>query len=165
MPYSIRLFEHGDAVALADLTLAAIKCVGAARYSPEQVAAWASRHPGPDRFKGRAEEGAMIWVAVAENTPVAYCLLEPPSDGAAHLDMLYCDPAHTRKGLAPALLEKAEHYAREQKVARLFTEASELARPAFAKAGYIQMQRRDFTIPLDGKDVPIHNYAMEKRLS
>lgn len=92
--------------------------------------------------------------------PVACALLE--QDG--HLDHLYCHPDHTRNGLADLLLDAAEEQALTWDCKRLYTEASELARPAFERAGYGVTQRRDFTIEHEGKLVPIHNYAMEKTL-
>jgi putative acetyltransferase len=164
--YAIRSYAQGDAPALAELTLAAIRAVGAHAYSADQVAAWAARHPGAERFVSRAADGALIWVAVgADDVPVAYALLEPPIDGSVHLDMLYCHPDHTRRGLANELLAVAEQHACAMGVERLYTEASELARPAFERAGYQVTHRRDFTIEHAGADVPIHNYAMEKRLA
>ncbi|MEP2736493.1 MAG: GNAT family N-acetyltransferase [Erythrobacter sp.] len=153
----MRLFRESDAPALARLTVAAIESIGAHGYSPEQVTAWAARHPGPERFIGRAGRGSRICVAVdAGDNPIAYALLEP--DG--HLDMLYCDPAHSRKGLADRLLKEAEEAAHAMELIRLYTEASELARPAFERAGYAVQNRRDFEIG----GVSIHNYAMEKQL-
>ena len=153
----MRLFREDDAPDLARLTLAAIKEIGAKGYTSAQIAAWATRHPGPERFIERAKSGSRICVAVdGGDNPVAYALLEP--DG--HLDMLYCDPAHSRKGLADQLLFEAEEAARGMKLERLYTEASELARSAFERAGYAVQSRRDFEI----EGVPIHNYAMEKQL-
>ncbi len=165
LPYSILPFRKSDAEALFQLTVAAISTVGGARYSQEQVAAWVARHPGPQRFLDRHEQGHLIWVAVTHaNTAVAYALLEPPVEGSAHLDMLYCHPDHTQQGIAAKLLDTAEQYARSIAAQRLYTEASELARSAFEKSGYHMIQRRDFTILHEGKTVPIHNYAMEKLL-
>ena len=139
------------------MTLAAIRSVGSHGYNPAQVEAWENRHPGPERFLTRHANGAMIFVACdVQDAPVAYALLEP--DG--HLDMLYCHPDHTRKGFANELLAQAEMVAQAEGIARLYTEASELARAAFERAGYAVEHRRDFEV--DG--VPIHNYAMEKML-
>ncbi|WP_299192443.1 GNAT family N-acetyltransferase [uncultured Erythrobacter sp.] len=157
MAYTIRPFREEDAPALAALTLAAIRAVGAHGYSPEQVEVWASRHPGPERFLERALSGHRIFVAAdVEDQAVAYTLLE----GDGHLDMLYCHPDHTRQGLADELLAHAEQDARSHEMTRLYTEASELARPAFERAGYSVTHRRDFEI----EGVAIHNYAMEKPL-
>jgi len=161
LAYNIRDFEPRDAQALAELTLAAIKSVGSARYSKAQVEAWASRHPGPDRFLERAKAGHLIYVAVdSSDKPAAYALLEPEG----HLDMLYCHPEHTRKGLADELLAHAEAQARVLGVSKLYTEASELAQRAFERAGYEAKHRRNFEIEGPSGAVAIHNYAMEKPL-
>ncbi|TRD09919.1 GNAT family N-acetyltransferase [Erythrobacter insulae] len=159
MAYIIRPFLRQDADELANLTVAAIQSVGVKSYTAAQVAAWAARHPGPQRFLDRAAGGDHIIVAAdASDYPIAYTLIEP--DG--HVDMLYCHPDHTRKGVADELLAAAEQYARSVKAETLFTEASELARPAFERAGYTVIKRRDFDIPYKGKAIGIHNYAMEK---
>jgi len=166
MAYAIRPFSPEDAPTLARLTLAAIAVVGAHSYSGEQVRAWAAHHPGPQRFLQRSADGAQIWVAAdATDAAVAYALTEYAEDGAAHLDMLYCDPDHTRKGLAGELLAAAEQVARAHGAPKLLTEASELARPAFERAGYHATHRHECTIEQEGRKVAIHNYAMEKRLT
>jgi putative acetyltransferase len=167
MTYKIRLFRPADAPALADLTLSAIRGVGSRRYSAAQIDAWAARHPGANRFLERDEKGDWIAVAAdAADMAVAYALLENEDEASdGHLDMLYCHPAHTRKGLADQLLAHAENHARDQGMRRLFTEASELARPAFERAGYAVTHRRDFEIEGPDGSVSIHNYAMEKHLN
>ncbi|MFL0670540.1 MAG: GNAT family N-acetyltransferase [Erythrobacter sp.] len=157
----IRRFRDSDAASLAALTVAAIRTIGPRGYSAAQVAAWAARHPGPERFIASAAKGDAILVAVdADDRPLAYVLTE--SDG--HVDMLYCHPDHSGNGAASMLLGLAEAEARKAGVAALFTEASELARPVFARAGYSLLHRRDFTIVHASADVAIHNYAMEKQL-
>ncbi len=167
--YGLRPYQPGDETWLSQITLSAIKAVGARHYTPEQVEAWSSGHHAPDRFANRAQLGAYIEIAVAGLAlPVAYALLERdeagPSAGDGHLDMLYCHPEHTRKGLAEALLARCEERAREWGCPRLYTEASELAKGAFERAGYRVTHRRDFTIEGKSGPVPIHSYAMEKRL-
>ncbi|WP_370034150.1 GNAT family N-acetyltransferase [Qipengyuania mesophila] len=161
MAYSIRPYRDSDAEALAAVNGAAIAEIGPHAYSPEQVAAWSARHPGPERFRERVAAGHAIFVATdAEDRPVAYALIEP--DG--HLDHLYNHPEHTRRGLATQLLATAEAHAVALGVERLYTEASDLARPAFERAGYAAKKKREFTIAHEGREVPIHNWAMEKRI-
>ena len=146
---------------LAELTVAAVWTIGGGSYSEEQVAAWAAFHTEPARFRARALAGALILVAVDDrDRSVAHAVLEPDD----HLDQLYCHPDHSRRGLGDRLLAAAEQHARERGVVRLYTEASELARPAFERAGYAVTHRRDFTIACRNRRVPIHNYAMEKPL-
>jgi putative acetyltransferase len=161
MDNSFRPFRTSDAEALAALTLAAIRVTGLRAYTPEQVAAWAAGHPGAERFIASAAKGDTILVAVdAEGAPLAYALTEP--DG--HCDMLYCHPDYAGRGLAAALLVETEICARAAQITCLFTEASELARPVFERAGYALLHRRDFAIAHRGQEIAIHNYAMEKRL-
>lgn len=156
----IRPYRDSDAEAIAAITLAAIRGTVLRAYSPEQVAAWSARF-SPQRVLDWASKGHVILVAAdADDRPAAYTVLE--ADG--HLDMLYCHPDHAGKGLGLALLGAAEAVARRRGMTRLFTEASELARPVFARAGYALLHRRDFTIPFEGAEVAIHNYAMEKHL-
>ncbi len=161
MAYSIRPYRDADAEALATVNAAAIAEIGPHAYSPEQVAAWSARHPGPEKFRERVAAGHAIFVAAdVEDRPVAYALIEP--DG--HLDHLYNHPEHTRRGLATQLLATAEAHAAAQGVERIYTEASDLARPAFERAGYVATKKREFTIAHEGREVPIHNWAMEKRI-
>lgn len=157
MSYRIRDFRDRDAEPLAALALRAIVVIGPRAYSPAQVAAWAARHGEHACYRDRHHAGDSIFVAVdASDRPCAYAILE--RDG--HLDHLYCDPDHTRRGLAEDLLVQAEERAVAWGAARLFTEASELARTVFERSGYRVTHRRDFEI----EGTPIHNYAMEKAL-
>jgi putative acetyltransferase len=162
MAYSLRPYRDSDAERLSEIALAAITAIGSHAYSPEQVHAWSGRHGGADMYRRRAEQGHVIFVAAdSGDEAVAYALLEP--DG--HLDRLYNHPEHTRRGLASQLLAQAEHHARGKGIKRLYTEASELARPTFERFGYTVQHRRDFEIEHNGRPVAIHNYAMEKLLS
>lgn len=162
MAYTIRPYRDSDAETLAAVSAAAIARIDPHAYSPEQVAAWAARHPGAERFRERVAAGDAIFIAAdADDRAVAYALIE--ADG--HLDHLYNHPDHTRRGLAGQLLAMAETYAAAQGAARLYTEASDLARPAFERAGYVVTAKREFTIAHHGREIPIHNWAMEKTLS
>lgn len=157
MDYSIRPWRDADAETLPEIWRQAVTVVGSHRYTPEQVGAWLKWQASPEKFRERVAAGATILVACdAADQPVAYALLEP--DG--HLDHLYNHPEHTRRGLAGLLLAESEILACAWGCGRLYTEASELARPAFERAGYTVSHRRDFEI----HGVAIHNFAMEKRL-
>lgn len=154
----IRRFLPGDEAALARIMRTAIEQIGPRGYSQAQVEAWAeSAHPA-QRFLERAGRGDVVVLALDRSgEPIAYCLIEP--DG--HVDHLYCDPRHAGRGIGGRLLEEVECVARELAQMHLFTEASELARPVFERAGYRETGRRDFEIG----GVPMHNYAMEKSLA
>ncbi|MBY6128629.1 GNAT family N-acetyltransferase [Qipengyuania aquimaris] len=157
MGYSIRSFEDGDAEALAELGRAAIGAIGPDAYSEEQVDAWLSNFAGPEVYQAQADAGTQIFIATDDDDePVAYAMLEQ----TGHLDHLYCHPDHTREGLASSLLETAALYAKYHGITHLFTEASEIAKPAFESAGYTAMKKRTFEI--DG--VTITNWAMVRTI-
>lgn len=159
---AIRPFQPEDAAALSSLTVAAIVTLGLRAYSAKQVMAWAARHLGPPLFLEGAEAGDVILVALSEaGEPAAYTVLR--AGGLVH--MLYCHPDHAGQGLATALLAAIEGEARAAGVDRLHTEASEVSRPVFARAGYTLLHRRDFALDVGGEAIPIHNYAMEKWLA
>ncbi|MBA4163596.1 MAG: GNAT family N-acetyltransferase [Erythrobacter sp.] len=156
--YTIRRFLPGDEAALARIMRAAIEQIGPRGYNQEQVDAWAASSDPAKRFLKRAGRGDVVILALGpEEQPVAYSLVEP--DG--HVDHLYCDPAHAGRGIGGRLLKEVELVARELAQMRLYTEASELARPVFERAGYVLTGRREFAIG----GVPIHNYAMERILT
>jgi putative acetyltransferase len=157
----IRPFRDEDAAALSALTVAAIATLGLRAYSAKQVMAWAARHLGPPLFLEGAEAGDTILVALSEaGEPAAYSVLR--EGGLVH--MLYCHPDHAGRGHATALLAAIEGEARSAGIDRLHTQASELARPVFARAGFALLHRCDFVLDMGGEAIPIHNYAMEKRL-
>ena len=158
MGYSIRSFEDGDAQALERLGRAAIAEIGPEAYSEEQIDAWLSHYPGADYYDSHAREGSVFFIAADEDDdPVAYALLEP----TGHLDHLYCHPDHTREGLAKSLLDTAALYARYNAITHLFTEASEVAKPAFESAGYTAVKKRTFQI----EGVQITNWAMVREIT
>ena len=139
----IRVFSPADAASLCDIQRRSITTIGPRAYSAAQVAAWLSRAMTPQALLSRTEKGAAVLVAVTDGDEAAgYCLLE--ADG--HLDHLYVDPSAERQGHAKAMLVAADDWAQNANVARLFTEACEIARPVFAKAGYEVLHRRDFIL-------------------
>ena len=77
-----------------------------------------------------------------------------------HIDHLYCAPEVAGLGVASALYDELEEIAREERMDRLYTEASEAARRLFLRKGFAFSRKREFDI----NGVSFHNYAMEKLL-
>ncbi|RIJ23473.1 GNAT family N-acetyltransferase [Henriciella barbarensis] len=153
----LRAYRTGDAARLAEIFRAAILELGSRDYSAEQVAAWAGPYVTAERLHEKYSDGRTTFIAVDEtDTAIAFSDLE--ADG--HVDMLYCHPDHAGRGIGSALLAAIETEARKTGMARLHTEASETARPVFARAGYIALLRR--RLEIDG--VALHNWKMEKLL-
>lgn len=152
-----RPYRAGDAAALADIFRRAVSITGARSYPPEEIAAWLSDPPDAESIAIKNSDGRLALVAVnSEDRPVAWIDLE----ATGHIDMLFCDPLWTGKGVGSQLFREIERAARQRGISNLTVEASEGARPVFAHWGFDLLHRRDFKI--GGQ--PIHNYAMVKRL-
>ena len=155
---NIRAYLPGDAPRMEEIFKLAVREIGSAYYSEDQIAAWGGPRVDAARLDALYSDGRATFIAEDETgRAIAFSDLE--DDG--HVDMLYCDPAYARRGIATGLLAAAEREAHTRGLKRLYTEASEAARSVFERAGFAAMHRRDLEI--DG--VSIHNWAMEKRLA
>lgn len=154
----IRPYRAADAPALSRLYRASVEGLGPRDYSAAQVAAWASLCPTAEQIAARAGDGRLLLVAVGgADRPLAFADLE--RDG--HIDLFYCAPEAAGRGVATALYAELERAALAAGMPRLFAEASETARGFFERQGFAVTARRDFAVA----GVPIHNYAVEKRLT
>lgn len=147
----VRRYRPEDAGALADIFHAAVHQTAAFFYSPEQCAVWS---PAPDeiKFSDREADGRKVWVAEGAAGVTGFIELEP--DG--HIDCFYVHPRGAGRALFATLLAAA----REAGLSRLHVEASDAARPFFAREGFVTDHRRDFI----RDSVALHNWAMSKSL-
>jgi len=153
----IKPYEPGEGAQLNAIFCSAILRTARRGYSEQQVRVWAAQAADAHEYDERAADGRLLLVAVDEqNKPIAYADLEP--DG--HIDHLFCHPDAGRKGVASALYDELELAAVAWKLQRLYVEASEIARPFFARKGFTLIRRNDF----DLEGTPIHHYVMEKLL-
>ena len=157
MSVAIRMYRAGDAAAIADLYRRSVEGIGPRDYTHAQVAAWASLTPDVSRIEKLATDGRETFIA-ADEADVPAGLIDLEADG--HINFLYCAPGFAGKGVAGLLYDALEQRAREQGMARLYSEASEAARRFFLGRGFVELHRRELMIG----DTPIHNYAVEKRL-
>jgi putative acetyltransferase len=154
----IRLYQAKDAALLADLYVRSVREIGSRDYTPRQVEAWASLGPTPERLDELSRDGRIRLVAVDNaDQPVAFADLQ--LDG--HIQFLYCAPEVAGTGVTSALYDDLENAARQRRINRLYSEASETARGLFLHKGFTVMVRRELEI--DG--IQIHNYAVEKFLA
>lgn len=154
----IRPYEPADAGALSQLRWDSVRGIGARAYSAEQIQSWL---PAPEpiaKVRGHFEDGRQAWIAAGPAGSLCGAV-DLEADG--HIDYLYVSPSAAGRGIGRALVEHAVAQARSQNVSRLYTEASELARPVFVRCGFAVTHRRDF----DLRGVSIHNYAMERDLA
>ena len=153
---SIRDYRDGDAPILSDLYRRSVEGLGSRAYNPEQIAVWAGLVPSADRLESLMADGRRRRVAEIAREIAGFADIE--TDG--HVHFLYAAPQATGCGVGSALLGDAEAIARATGAARLYAEASEVARPVFEKAGYRVTERRYFEV----EGVAIHNWPVEKSL-
>ncbi|WP_373503558.1 GNAT family N-acetyltransferase [Aestuariivirga sp.] len=153
----IRCYGPGDAVSLAEIFNRAVSETASRHYDPEQIAAWLGGGMEAGETHARCSDGRSVWVA-ADGSDTAVAFIDLEDDG--HIDMLFCLPEWSGRGIASALYDHLESDARRRGMTRLRVEASELARPLFQHKGFTLLRRNDFT--LDG--VAVHNHIMEKLL-
>lgn len=154
--FILREALRSDLPALAAMRERSIRVLARGVYTDEQIEAWA-RAASDLGGTSRIFDGRLVILAVdTDDRPLAFADLE--ADG--HVDFLYAAPEASGTGAAGAVMDRIEAAARERVLARLYTEASERARPFLERRGFTVTARRDLTI--DG--VAIHNHAMEKAL-
>lgn len=151
----IRPAARADIAAIIEIFRASVRQVAIHDYTAAQLMAWAPGEIDPAVWAGRYD-ARYAWVAEVGSAVAGFCELE--NDG--HLDMLYVHPGFQRRGVASALLERAQSAAHGLGLHRLHTESSITARGFF--------ERRRFrlititTVALRGQDLV--SFRMEKRL-
>jgi ribosomal protein S18 acetylase RimI-like enzyme len=148
----IRVFQHGDHEAIANIFTQAIHEIASREYTREQCLAWSSRQPDVERWRRRCEL-KRPFVATVDSQIAAFLELDP--DG--HIDCAYVHPAFQRRGIVTRLVQHAVAACFEMGVNRVYVEASLCARPMFAKLGF-QVQRENLV--KIGQE-SLKNYAME----
>ncbi|UEM05487.1 GNAT family N-acetyltransferase [Skermanella rosea] len=152
----IRDYDVADAPALVELYGRSVRGIGPRDYSARQVEAWASLAPTPGQLHRRVADGRRVLVAADDRgQPLGFG--DIAADG--HIGYFYCSPEAAGTGVAAALYGALEDIALKALLTRIHVEASEAARRFFLRQGFTVLQRRDLLIG----DVPIHNFAMEKR--
>lgn len=148
----IRIFQHGDHIAIAQIFTAAIHEIASECYTPEQCLAWSAREPNYDHWRRRCEL-KRPFVAVVDSSIAGFLELDP--DG--HIDCAYVNPRHKRKGVMTALVKHAVDTCFAFNIRRVFVEASICAKSMFEKAGFRVIQAQ--TVSRNG--VELLNYKME----
>ena len=151
---NIRLYETGDAPAMAKLFCDTVQTICAKDYTKEQLDAWTS---GADTEEWHERfSHSLTLIAESGNDIIGFANL----DGDL-LDMLYISKYYQRLGLGTELVTQLQLAARRRGLRRLVTFSSLTAKPFFLSLGWSIVRPN---IAVRG-GVSLSNYLMEKILS
>ena len=152
---SIRPFREADAEAAARIFHAAVHEGAAALYSEEQRVAWAPAVPDARAWAERLGSARSV-VAERNGKVLGFMSLTP--EGL--IDLAFVAPEAMGAGIGRRLYEAIERTARNEAMERLFTDASLVARPFFARQGFALVRQQTVT----RRGVSLTNFRMEKWL-
>jgi N-acetylglutamate synthase-like GNAT family acetyltransferase len=148
----IRIFQHGDHIAIADIFSDAVHQIASEVYSQEQCLAWCSLEKNYNHWKNRCEL-KRPFVAVTDSEISGFLELDP--DG--HIDCAYINPKFKRRGIMTSLVKHAVDVCFSFKINKVFVDASICAKPMFEKLGFTVV--RDHLVTIRGID--LLNFEME----
>ena len=151
----IRSYRPGDTEELIALFRDTVRHVNLGDYTQAQVVAWAPDEIDTASWAERQARNE-TFVAERDGEIAGYAELQ---DGA-HIHMLFVHKDHQGKGVATALLARAENVARRSGARRLTADVSITARPAFERRGFRVVSPQTVTL----RAVRFRNFRMEKPL-
>ncbi|MET4223846.1 GNAT family N-acetyltransferase [Oerskovia enterophila] len=152
----LRAYDESDAEATLRVFLRAVRVTASKDYSPEQIAAWGSDDISLDVWAVKRLQTDTV-VAVEGNEVLGFSDV----DDRGYVDMMFVDPAVTRRGVASALLDHVTRTARARGAVELTTYASLTARPFFEKHGFVVVEERRPVL----RGVSLTNFSMRKPLA
>ena len=147
---TLRPYRTGDLAAIAALFYESVHTLCRSDYTKEQLGAWATGHIDEIAWDASLRAHHTL---VAEENGVLLGFADMAEDG--YLDRLYVHPAHTKKGVATALVNALEAAC---PAAQFTTHASMTARPFFEKRGYRVEQEQQVV----RRGVTLTNFIMKK---
>jgi ribosomal protein S18 acetylase RimI-like enzyme len=127
----IRIFQHGDHLAIAEIFPRAVHEIASEVYSQEQCLAWSDKEPNYEHWKRRCEL-KRPFVFVVDGKIGGFLELDP--DG--HIDCAYIHPEHKRRGIMTALVRHTMDTCFAFRLKRVYVEASICAKLMFEKCGF-----------------------------
>lgn len=156
--FATRPARADDYAALRDVYVAAVRGLAIQRYSAAQCEAWAAQVLGNADWAARLAALKVLIAETAGDDRRIAGFLAYADDG--HIDLLFTAPDCARSGVASLLYAQAEAALRTCGATRLYTEASRLAQPFFAKQGF----RIDAEESVMRNGEALQRFAMSKQL-
>lgn len=152
----IRQYETSDLADVVSLFTISVHELANTQYDAAQREAWAPRTPDLASWQARLRT-LHVQLAIDEGRPAGFI----GYDDSGHIDLLFTAPTRARCGVASQLYARAERSMRAAGAVMLTTEASELARPFFARHDFALVE----TQIVQRHGVSLQRYAMRKVLS
>ncbi len=153
--FIVRLYQPGDAAPLGELMYLSVRDGAARHYTAAQRHAWISEPRVGDQWQLRLEAATTF---VAEDGDGLAGFMTLATDG--YIDLAFVRPDCLGRGVAVGLYQRLETRALELGLARLYCEASDLAKPFFLRQGWQLIA----TQQVAANGVMLRNHKMEKRL-
>jgi putative acetyltransferase len=155
----IRAYTDADLAAVAQLFTNAIHGLAVSHYDEAQRKAWAPQPPDLGIWERRLKPLKVLVAQDAKNADALLGFVGYEEDG--HIDLMFTSPSAARRGVASQLLGRAEAALRGLGVAGLYTEASLLGRPFFARRGFTVKEEQHIEL----RGAQFRRFAMVKALS
>ena len=151
----IREYLPSDSQELAKLFYETIHSVNAQDYNEAQLNAWAPRNRDAREWE-RSFENKWVFIAEEGNNIAGFGELEV----SGHIDRFYISRDFISQGVGRKIYNAIENGANNQRIKRLFVEASITARSFFEKMGFKIIKEQIVEL----RAVNFTNYSMEKIL-
>ncbi|MGI6081218.1 MAG: GNAT family N-acetyltransferase [Candidatus Avilachnospira sp.] len=145
----IREYRMSDCKEITELFYNTVHTVNARDYTKEQLDVWATGNEDLEKWNSSLKEHYSI-VAVENDVIVGFGDI----DKTGYLDRLYVHSDHQGKGIATAICDQLEQYAKGD----ITTHASITAKPFFEKRGYKVLKKQQ----VERQGIFLTNFRMRK---
>ena len=145
----IREYRMSDCKEITELFYNTVHTVNARDYTEEQLDVWATGKEDLEKWNSSLKEHYSI-VAVENDVIVGFGDI----DKTGYLDRLYVHTDHQGKGIATAICDQLEQYAKGD----ITTHASITAKPFFEKRGYKVLKKQQ----VERQGIFLTNFRMRK---
>lgn len=156
----VRPAAPADAPEILALHVASIRAFGPEAYDETQVAAWADKDGGPDRYP-IGDDGHYLVVAERDGSVAGYGHLVPSDH---EVRAVYVRPEHAGEGVGSAILDRLEARARERDADEVTLWASLNAVGFYERRGYDSVRETAVEKEYDGRPVTLSVVRMRKSL-
>ena len=133
---ALRPFLPTDAKRCIAIFRASIEEMGSEDYSEDQCEAWKARADDAAAFATRLSD-ALTLIASQDGADVGFASLK----GKSELDMIYVDPAYSRRGIGAALVDALSRLAEARGAESVISDVSDTAKPLFERQGFVAQRR------------------------